>query len=153
MQQEVPTSQTTTPLIPPALAQERRAENGWGRKCTGPGVSSGFESWCVWLSSHVQLFVTLRTAARQASPSFTTSSQRLLKFMSIESVMPSNHLILCCPLLLLPSIFPRIRVFSNESILHIRWPKHWSFSFSTCPSNEHSGWISFRIDWFESWSC
>ena len=75
--------------------------------------------------------------------------QSLLRFMSIESVMPSNHLILCCPLLLLPSIFPSIRVFSTESVLHIRWPKYWSFSFSIGPSKEYSGLICFRIDWFE----
>ena len=87
------------------------------------------------------------TAARQASLSFTIS-QSLLNFMSIESVMPSNHLILCHPLLLLPSIFPSIRVFSNESVLHIRWPKYWSLSFSITSSNEYSGLISFRIDWF-----
>ena len=86
------------------------------------------------------------TAARQASLSIT-NSQSLLKFMSIESVMPSNGLILCHPLLLLPSIFPSIRVFSNESALRIRWPKDWSFSVS--PSNEYSGLISFRIDWFD----
>ena len=79
--------------------------------------------------------------------SFTTF-QSLPKLMSIESVMLSNHLILCCPCLLLPSIFPSIRVFSNESVLHIRWPKYWSFSFSISPSNEHSGLIFFRIDWF-----
>ena len=78
-----------------------------------------------------------------------TNSQRLLKLMSIESVMPSNHLILCCPLLLLPSIFPSIRVFSNESTLHIRWPKYWSFSFSISPSNEYSGLISFWMDWLD----
>ena len=77
------------------------------------------------------------------------NSQRLLKLMSIESVMPSNHLIFCRPLLFLPSIFPNIRVFSNESALHIRWPKYWSFSFSISPSNEHSGLISFRMDWLE----
>ena len=88
------------------------------------------------------------TAARQASLSFTTA-QNLLKFMSIESVMPSNHLILCRPLLLLPSIFPSIRVFSNESALRIRWPKHWRFSFSISPSNEYSGLISFRMDWLD----
>ena len=88
------------------------------------------------------------TAASQASLSFTIS-QSLLKLMSIESVMPSNHLILCCPLLLPPSIFSSIRVFSNESVLHIRWPKYWSFSFSISPSNEYSGLISFRIDWFD----
>ena len=92
----------------------------------------------------VQLFVTPWTAARQAYLSIT-NSQSLLKLMSIESVMPSNHLILCCPLLLLPSIFPSIRVFSNELVLHIRWLKYWSFSFSISPSNEYSGLISFRI--------
>ena len=78
-----------------------------------------------------------------------TNSQSLLKLMSIESVMPSNHLILCCPIFLLPSIFPSIRVFSNESVLPIRWPKHWSFSFSISPSNEYLGLIFFRIDWFD----
>ena len=88
------------------------------------------------------------TAACQASRSFTIFSS-LLKLMSIESVMPSNHLILCHPLLFLPSIFPSIRVFSNESVLHIRWPKYWSFSFSISPSSEYSGLISFRTDWFE----
>ena len=90
----------------------------------------------------------LWTAAHQVSLSIT-NSQSLLKLMSIESVMTSNHLILCCPLLLPPSIFPHIRVFSNESVLHIRWPKYWSFSFSINPSNEYSGLISFRIDWFD----
>ena len=80
---------------------------------------------------------------------FLPISWSLLKLMSIESVMPSNHLILCCPLLLLPSIFPSIRVFSDESVLRIRWPKYWSFSFSISPSNEYSGLISFKIDWFE----
>ena len=99
----------------------------------------------VQLLSRVQLFATPWTAAHQASPSITN----LLKLMSIESVMPSNHLILCCPLLLLPSIFPSIRIFSNESVLHIRWPKYWSFSFSISPSNEYSGLISFTIDWFD----
>ena len=97
--------------------------------------------------SCVQIFAT-RTAARQASPSFT-NSQSLLKFMSTESVMPSNHLILCHPLLLLPSIIPSTRVFSNESALCIRWPKYWSFSFSISPFNEHSGLISFRMDWLD----
>jgi len=87
------------------------------------------------------------TAAPQASLSIT-NSWSLLKLMSIKSVMPSNHLILCRPLLLLPSIFPSIRVFSNESVLCIRWPKYWSFSFSLSPSNNYSGLISFRIDWF-----
>ena len=93
--------------------------------------------------SHVQLFATPWTAAGQASLSIT-NSQSLRKLMSIESVMPSSHLILCCPLLLPPSIFPNIRVFSNESVLRIRWPKYWSFSFSISPSNECSGLISFR---------
>ena len=102
----------------------------------------------VQLLSGVRLFVTPWTAARQSSL-FITNSEILLKLMSIESVMPSNHLILCRPLLLLPSIFPSIRVFSNESVLRIRWPKYWSFSFSISPSNEYSGLISFRIDWFD----
>ena len=97
--------------------------------------------------SHVRLFVTPWTVARQASLSIT-NSQSLLKLMSIESVMPSNHFILCHPLVLPPSIFPSIRVFSNELVLHIRWPKYWSFSFSISPSNEYSGLISFRMDWF-----
>ena len=98
--------------------------------------------------SRVQLFVTPWTAARQASLSIT-NSWSLLKLMSIESVMPSNHLILCHPLLLQPSIFPSIRVFSNESALRIRWPKYWSFSFSIISSNVYLGLISFRIDWFD----
>ena len=88
------------------------------------------------------------TAAQQASLSIT-NSRSLLKLMSIQLVMPSNHLILCCPLLLPPSIFPSIMVFSNESVLHIRWPKYWSFSFSISPSNEYSGLISFRMDWLD----
>ena len=98
--------------------------------------------------SRVWLCGTPWTATCQASLSFIIS-QSLLKLISIESVMPSNDLVLCCPLLLLPSIFPSIRVFSNESALHIRWPKYWSFSFSTSPSNEHSGLISFRMDWLD----
>ena len=98
--------------------------------------------------SHVPLFETPWTAACQASMS-VTNSQSLLKLMSIMLVMPSNHLILCHTLLLLPSIFPSIRVFSNESVLHIRWPKYWSFSFSISPSNEYSGLISFRMDWLD----
>ena len=96
--------------------------------------------------SHVRLFATPWTAVCQASLTIT-NSQSLPKLMSIESVMPSNHLILCRPLLLLPAIFPSIRVFSNESALRIRWPEYWSISFS--PSNEYSGQISFRIDWFD----
>ena len=109
--------------------------------------SSAFHMMSVQLS-HVQLFATPWTAARQASLSIT-NSQSLLKLMSIKSAMPSNHVILCCPLLLLPLIIPSIRVVSNESVLHIRWPKYWSFSFSISPSNEYSGLICFRIDWFD----
>ena len=104
------------------------------------------QSSSVQLLSCVQLFATAWTAACQASLSIT-NSQSLLKLMPIESVMPSNHLILCHPLLLPPSVFPRIRVFSNESVLPMRWPKHWSFSFSVSPSNDYSGLISFRMDW------
>ena len=109
---------------------------------------------CIWLLlvvqslSPAQLFATPCTTAHQASLSFTIS-QSLLKLMSIELVMPSNLLIPCHPVLLLPSIFPSIRVFSSESDLCIRWPKDWSFSFSISPSNEYSGLISFRIDWFD----
>ena len=102
----------------------------------------------VQLLSCVRPFVTLWTVACQASLSFTISWS-LLKLMSIELVMPSNHLILCCPLLLLPSIFPSFRVFSSKSALRIRWPKYWTFNFSISPSNEYSGLISFRIDWFD----
>ena len=98
--------------------------------------------------SHVQLLMTPWTAVHQASLSIT-NSWSLLRLMSIRSVMPSNHLIFCCPLLLLPSIFPSIRVFISESVLFIRWPKFWSFSFKISPSNEYSGLISFRIDWFD----
>ena len=98
--------------------------------------------------NHVQLFVTPWTAAHQASLSIT-NSWSLLKLTSIESVMPSNHLILCCPLFLPPSIFPSLRVFSNESVFHIRWPKYSSFSFSISPSSDYSGLISFRMDWLD----
>ena len=98
--------------------------------------------------NHVWLFATPWTAACQASLSIT-NSQSLLKFMSIELVMPSNHLILCCPLFFPPSIFPSISIFSSESVLRIRWPKYWSFSFSISPSSEYSGLISLRIDWFD----
>ena len=116
------------------------SSRGRGHMCT--------HDWFMFSSvqslSRVLLFATPRTAARQASLSIT-NSRSLPKLMSIESVMPSNHLILCRPLLLLPSIFPSIRVFSNESALHIRWPKYWSFSFNISPSNEHPGLISFRM--------
>ena len=98
--------------------------------------------------SCIRLFATPWTAARQASLS-NINSQSLLKLISIEPVMPSNHLILCCPLLLQPSIFPRIKVFSSELVLCIRWPKYWSFSFSISPSYEHPGLISFRMDWLD----
>ena len=102
----------------------------------------------VQLLSHVQLFATPWTAALKASLSIT-SFWSLLKLMSIGLVLPSNHLILCCPLLLLPSIFPGIRVFSNESVLPIRWPKYWSFSFNISLSIEYSGLTSFRVDWLD----
>ena len=111
-----------------------------------PSFSKSFQS--VQSLSRVQLFATPWTAEHQASLSIT-NSRSLLKLMSIESVMPSSHLILCRPLFLLPSIFPSIRVFSKEFALCIRWPKYWSFSFSISPSNEYSGLISFRIDWFD----
>ena len=107
------------------------------------GVHTSVQSF-----SCVQLFATPWAAARQASLSIT-NSQSLLKLMSIKSLMPSNHLILCHPLLLLPSIFPSIRVFSHGSVLRIRWPEYWSFSFNISPSNEPSGLISFTIDWFD----
>ena len=102
----------------------------------------------VQLLSRVQLFATPWITARKASLSIN-NSQSLSKLTSIELVMPSSHLILCRPLLILPSIFPSIRVFSNESALHIRWPKYWSFSFNICPSNEHPGLISIRMDWLD----
>ena len=114
----------------------------WFFSYTVPQVSS------VQSLSCVQLFATLWTAAPQASLSIT-NSRNPPQLMSIESVMPSNHLILCCPHLLLPSIFPSIRVFSNESAVHIRWPEYWSFSFSISPSDEHPGLLSFRMDWLD----
>ena len=114
----------------------------WSSKCNWRLIHT------VQLLSRVRLFVTPCTTACQASLSITNSLSPP-KPMSIESVMPSSHLILCCPLLLLPSIFPRIRVFSNESALHIRWPKYWSFSFNISPFNEHVGLISFRMDWLD----
>ena len=117
----------------------------------GPGSKSGdYQMWIssVQLLNCVWLFMTPWPAAHQASVPII-SSHSLLKLMSIESVMTSNHLNLCWPLLLLPSIFPSIRVFSKQSVLRIRWPKYWSFSFSISPSNEHSGLISFRLDWLD----
>ena len=121
-----------------------------------PGPKASGTALCSWsrLISSVQLlsrvwrFTTPWTAAYQASLSITNSGS-LLKLMSITSVMPSNHLILCCPLLLLPSVLPSIRVFSDESVLPIRWPKYWSCSFSISPSNEYSGLVSFRMDWLD----
>ena len=111
-----------------------------------------FTSWLIFSSvqslSHARLFETPWIAARQVSLSITNSWSSF-KLMSIKSVMPSSHLILCLPLLLLPPIPPSIRVFSNESTLHMRWPKYWSFSFSIIPSNEHSGLISFWMDWLD----
>ena len=126
-----------------------------GFQCFSLDFSSGlaFSVLIIFFSSvqslsPIWLFATPWTTARQASLSMA-NSRSSPKPMSIESVMPSTHLILCPPLLLLPSIFPSIRVFSNESVLHIRWPKYWSFSFNTSPSNEHSGLISFRMDWLD----
>ena len=117
--------------------------------CSPPGSSvPGIQFSSVQLLCHVQFFATPWTAAGQASLSIT-NSQSLLKLMSIELVMPSSHLILCRLLLLLPSILPSIRVFSSESVLHTRQPKYWSLSLSISPSNEYSGLISFRMDWFE----
>jgi len=130
-------------------------------KC--PSTDEWIKMWCIYIYTHLgesvqfssvqslsclQLFVTPWTAAYQASLSIT-NTWSLLKLMCIESVMPSNHLILCHLLLLLPSIFPKIMIFSNELVLCIRWPKYWTFSFSISPSNEHSELISFRIDWFD----
>ena len=117
---------------------------GWYLKWKYHSGNSKAHMVVVQLLNCVQLFATPWTAACQGSLSFIIS-QSLLRLMSFESVMPSNHLILCCPLLLLPSIFPSI----SESVLHIRWPKYWSFSFSISPSNEYSGLVSFRIDWFD----
>ena len=118
----------------------------WGH--ISPEISKWYYPCTVQLLRHVQFFVAPWTAAYQASLS-TANSWSLLKLMSFESVMTSNHLILCCPLLLLPSIFPSIRVFPNESAFCIRWPKHWSFSLNISPSSEHPGLISFSMDWLD----
>ena len=130
-------------LPPPGMEPLSPRQWKCGLLTTGPPGKLSVQSL-----SRVQLFVTPRTAARLASL-FITSSWSLLKLMAIELVMPSNHLILCRLLLLLPSIFSSFRVFSNELVLRIRWPKYWSFSFSISPSNEFSGLISFRIDWLD----
>ena len=141
------------PALPQLTLSRKREENAGSEACLSghlPFLSSLpliFISSVQFSCSFVS-FVTPWTAAGQASLSIT-NSQSLLKLTPIESVMPSNHLILCRPLLLLPSIFPSIRVFSNESVLRIRWPKDWSFSFSIVPSNEYSGLISFRMDWLD----
>ena len=124
----------------------QRGRDKWEDRSTGLPWKTERKS--VQFVSRVWFFVTPWTAAHQASLSIT-NSRRPPKPMSTELVMPSNHLFLCCPLLLLPSIFPSIRVFTNESALCIRWPKYWSFSFNICLSNEHSGLISFRKDWLD----
>ena len=138
------------------VEEEKRMRTKQSRKLEGMYWTDHLHGYLVhpeWWQHSVQsfsrvwFFATPWTAAYQASLS-TSNSWSLLKRMSIESVMPSNHLILCRPLLLPPSIFPSIRVFSNESVLQIRWLKYWSFSFSLSPSNEYSGLISFRLDWF-----
>ena len=132
-----------TPVFLPGKSMDRGA--WWATVC---GVAKSQTRLSIVHSlSPAQLSATSWTTASQASLSFTISWS-LLKLTSTESVMPSNHLVLCC-LLLLPSVFPSIRVFSNESVLHIRWPKYWSFSFSISPSNEYLGLTSFRIDWFD----
>ena len=129
------------------MAKGEISESGRYLQYSSVRVKNIFTFRSVQPLSRVWLFVTPWTAAHQTCLSIT-NSRRLLKFMSIESVMPSNHPILCCPLLLLPSIFPSTGVFSNESALRIRWPKYWSFSFIS-PSNEHPGLISFRMDWLD----
>ena len=133
-------SQIIPPSAPPTESSVLYVCVSFATLHVGPSFSS------VQLLSCVQLFVTPWTAARLASRTIT-SSQSLLKLISIKSVMPSNHLILCRPLLLPPSIFPSIRIYSNKSVLHIRWPKYWSFNFSISPSNEYSRLISFKMDW------
>ena len=128
----------------PGTEEPGRLAKSWTQLSTGESSSVQLSS--VQSLSSVRLFASPWTIAHQASLS-TTNSWSLLKLMSLESVMPSKHLILCRPLLLPPSIFPSIRVFSSESVLHIRWPKYWSFSFGISPSDEYSRLISFRIDW------
>ena len=137
-----------TPVFLPEKSHWQRILVGHRPKCHRRAGHHLVTISSVQSLSRVQFFVTPQTAARQASLC-TSNSHSLFKLMSIELVMPSNQLILCHPLLLLPSIFASIRVFSNESFLHISWPKYWSFSFSISPSNEYSGLISFRMDWFD----
>ena len=135
------------------LIKEVTEESSWPPGCVLDKCSC-LKCFTFWVLSSVQslscvwLFATPGTAPCQASQSIT-NFWSLLKLTSIELVMPSNHIMLCCSLLLPPSIFPSIRVFSIESVLHIRWPKYWSFSFSISPSNEYSGLISFRMDWLD----
>ena len=126
----------------------RRVGKVYARMAGNSTISHQSHFSSVQLLSHFRLFATPWTAARQASLSII-NSWSAPKPIFIELVMPSNHLILCCPLLLLPSIFPSIRIFSNESALHIRWPKYWSFSFDISSSNEHPGLISCRMDWLD----
>ena len=146
--QELHRARLSYPSLFPGVCSNSCPLNRWCHPTLLSSVIpfSSFSS--VQLLSNLQLFVTPWTAARQASLSIT-NTRSLLKLVSIELVMPSNHLILCHPLLLLPSIFPSIRVFSNESSLPISWPKYWSFSFSISPSNEYSGLISFMMDWLD----
>ena len=138
------------PVVTPPCAQWKALSFSSARFPSQSNTAQGYISplAVVQLLSHIRFFATAWTAARQASLSFTLS-RSLLKLMSTESVMPSNHLILCHPHLLLPSIFPRIRTFSKESALPIRWPKYWSVSFNTSPFNEYPGLISFTVDWFD----
>ena len=131
-----------------ALFQKVHHQHFWLHRRLYQTIKMNIQLSSVQLLSRVQLFATPATAARQASMSIT-NSRSPPKPKSIESVMPSNHLILCCPLLLLPLIFPSIRVFSNESALCIRWPKYWSVSFNISPTNEHPGLISFKMDWLD----
>ena len=141
-----------TPLYLKQISnKDQDYSTGNSAQCYAPGwmgVGFGWESVSQFSLSVMSDSATPWSAACQASLS-TTNSQSLLKIMSIKSVMPSSHLILCRPLLLLPSIFPNIRVFSKESALHIRWPKYWNFSFNISPSNKYSGLISFRMDWLD----
>ena len=135
-----------SPILP--ILNSGNYQSGFCLVVSWVGIFYSIQFSSVQLLSRVRLFVTPGTAARQVSL-FITNSQSLVKLMSIKLVMPSNHLILCHPLLFLPSTFPSIRVFSNESVLHIRCTEYWSFSFSISPSNEYSRLISFRIDWFD----
>ena len=130
------------------IAALMNSDSRWQHQLLPEFLFSSVQFSSVQLLSRVRFFATPWIAARQASLSIT-NFRSLLKLMSIESVMPSSHLILCCPLLLLPPIPPSIMVFSNESTLHMRWPKYWSFSFNISPSNEHPGLISFRMDWLD----